>query len=461
MSENRPTLNRRMREILQLIRQSNLEVSLQDDNQEISWNPGYLEKLGVLNHVFDLKNSKTFLQSEQPLFIVPNDERKPMGFYENDNIYWDENEVDDAPETFHYNEEDWEWAGILEGSETDVKFTDPYPNIPPWTPGNNADSRKKGPGEVPFLPLSEDDLVTASSYDMLQLEGMECLAWYSPKGNSRRPWGIYIQRYAAAFIAETFFSDMDNRYDAWCLASRLILNHEYFHFLSQYHCDRTYTGNPRTERYASYDAFWNENPLLIVEEAAANGFAYKRSALTPEERRSASEFFDSMPEPYRQHRDFHPPVGARAVVYQHEHQAQLPADLSSLNPTSDTVFKPAPNEKVPVHIIDFVPKGHTGPKMVIFDQISLSPQVRKRIRKGKVPLVVVKKLKKLITELRGGKFEKVKDLKCMNSKSHFVQKISNQAWRAIWAQVQGKNGWSVVFLGSHEEYEHYQTIKGL
>jgi len=461
MGENRPTLNRRMREILQLIRQSNLEVSLQDDNQEISWNPGYLEKLGVLNHVFDLKNKKLFLQSEQPLFIVPNDERRPISFYEADNINWDENEFDAPPETYHYEEEDWEWARILEGTETDVKFTDPYPDIPPWMPGNNANSRKKGPGGVPFVPPNGDDLSTASTDDMLQLEGMECLAWYSPKGKSRNPWGIYIQRYAAAFIAETFFSDMDNRYDAWCLASRLILNHEYFHFLSQYHCDRTYTGNPRTERYASYDAFWNENPLLIVEEAAANGFAYKRSALTPEERRCASEFFDSMPEPYRQHRDFHPPVGARAVVYQHEHQAQLPADLSSLNPTSDSVFKPAPSEKVPVHIIDFVPEGHTGPKMVIFDQISLSPQVRKRIRKGKVPLGVVKKLKKLITELRGGKFEKVKDLKCMNSKSHFVQKISNQAWRAIWAQVQGKNGWSVVFLGSHEEYEHYQTIKGL
>jgi hypothetical protein len=49
----------------------------------------------------------------------------------------------------------------------------------------------------------------------------------------------------------------------------------------------------------------------------------------------------------------------------------------------------------------------------------------------------------------------------MNSKTHFVMKKLPQAWRAIWAQVEGRNGWVIVFLGNHTEYERYQRVHGL
>ena len=471
MDEIRPTLNRRMREILQLIRENNLEVSLPIDNQEILWDPVFLEKLGVLHHVFDLKNNKSFLQGDQPLFIVPNDERRTLKSYENDNFRYAEDdgqedghdvEDDDEYTAFEFHEEEWEWAGILDGLETEMIFDDPYPDIESW--GVELDSQggqpRAGPKTVPFVSSNSEKVGVASTTDMLQLEGIECLAWYTPKGSARRLWGIYIQRYAAAVVAESFFRDMDSRYQAWCLASRLILNHEYFHFLSQYHCDRTYTGEPRTERYAMYDRFWTANPIVAMEEAAANGYAFQRSAKTNAEKKFSEDFLFWMPEPYNRFKEFLPPVGVRAVVYQQEHRTSLPA-LTDLNPTSNSVFKPTPAEKVPIYFVDFVPGGHVGPKMVTFEHIVFSKAVSKRIKKGKVPEGVVKKLRKTILALKGGTFDRVKDLYCMNSKTHFAQKNLNGGWQAIWAQIKDRNGWVIVFLGDHDEYQHYQTVHGL
>ena len=461
MDQNRGILNRRMREILHLIAQTNQGLDLPIDSPEITWDPNVLEHLGVIHHSFDLKNNKDFLKSNQPLFVIPNDERNPMSFYDTQGMDLDEFE-DEMPAEFYYDEEDWEWGGILEDSEVEIEFIDPYPDISPWGE-ETKHGREASSHTIPFLPPGEEgEIVTSSLEDILQIDGMESLAWYSPKGNLTRPWGIYITRYAAAKVAERFFSSMDSRYTAWCLASRLILNHEYFHFLSQYHCDRTYTGYPRTGRYAEYDAFWIASPLLVMEEAAANGYALNRSAFSDEEILLASGFFDSMPEPYNMYPLFEPPWGSRAVVYQQDHREKLPEPIGSkLNITSESLFAPSPKEKVPVYIIDYVPENHIGPKMVIFDRIELSPQVKKRIGKGKVPPGVVKKLKKLIVELRGGKFDRVKHLECMNSKSHFAQKNLPNAWRAIWTQIKGRNGWSVVFLGDHDAYTLYQKTHGL
>ena len=477
MENGRDPLNHRMREILEQLRRSDPEVSLPDDNIEIHWDHAYLDQLGLLHHVFDLKNKRLFLDSKQPIWVVPNDERRPLDAYESDNFFYDDEDGDadeDFGETaFMFDEEDWEFDGIFDGFEVDVQFSDPYPDLKPWRgspeehdpwrsrgEGNDQRGVRNGPQTVPFMDPDTGSVVTTTTIDALLANGIENLAWYTPKGSTQRPWGIYIKRYAAAVVADLFFFDMDSRYEAWCLASRLILNHEYFHFLSQYHCDRTYTGTPRTQRYLLYDDFWYNNKTVVKEEAAANGYAYWESVKSAEDQEFSELFLMCSPPPYSEFKNFLPPVGARAVVYQHQHRSALPP-LDDLNPTTDSVFSPTPKEKVPVYLVDFVPEGHVGPKMLTFTSIAFAPKVTRRIRQGRVPEGVVKKLKTLVFDLRGGNFDRVKHLECMNSKTHFVMKNLPQAWRAIWAQVEGRNGWVIVFLGNQTEYERYQRVHGL
>jgi hypothetical protein len=470
-------LNHRMREILEQLRRSNPEIDLPLDNAEIAWNPTYLEQLGLVHHAFDLKNKNLFLDSKQPMWVVPNDERRPLAAYLSDNFMYDEEEEEADedeeydPITRHYNESDWEFEAILDGLEADVHFEDPYPGLKPWPQfqgqdegqdgrDSNRGRARNGPNTVPFMGPDSDSVSFSSILAILFEQGIDNLAWYTPRGSVLSPWGIYVKRFSAAIVAESFFWEMDNRYEAWCLASRLILNHEYFHFLSQYHCDRTYTGSPRTERYLLYDQFWYDNKTAAKEEAAAHGYAYSRSAKSAEDKELSEIFLVNSPPPYTEFKKYLPPVGARAVAYQHEHRSVLPP-LAYLNPTSDSVFAPTPKEKVPVYLVDFVPEGHVGPKMLTFARIVFAPRVTKRIRKGRVPPGVVKKLKALVFDLRGGIFGHVKHLESMNSKTHFVTKNLPLAWRAIWAQVENRNGWVIVFLGNHTEYERYQRVHGL
>ena len=176
----------------------------------------------------------------------------------------------------------------------------------------------------------------------------------------------------------------------------------------------------------------------------------------------ARQFFEWMPEPYNRFEEFLPPTGPALVAYQHSVRKSVDqTTLNELNKTLDSVFAPTPKFPVPVYFVNKAPKGHPSVRLLQFSSIDFSPDVRKRIRKNRVPPSVLKKLKKTIESLRGNSFDHVKHLYVMNSKSHFVQKNFPSAWRAIYTQVRGRSSWTVVFLGDHDEYKHYQRVKGL
>jgi hypothetical protein len=453
MDEHQHTINRRMREILHMYRMQHPEADLPPDSQHIVWDHALLDRLGLLVHVQNLKNQGDV--GVQPLYEIPNQFRNTLEFYD-----YDQHEEDDMFDIPF--EEDWEDEGILDDKEVDMHY-EPYPEEEDWDEGTNHPTGTfRGESTVPYVGADGQLTTEKTSSEIMEAEGLELWAWYTPRGSTNRPWGIYIRRDAALYIAERFFGDLPDRNEAWWLASNIILNHEYFHFLSQYHCDRISTTSPREQMYVEYDTYMSHHKTDIIEEGAANGYALSKLDQYRHVISDVVAFFSNQPDPYNRFLEFLPPFGARAVGYQHRHHGSMSSSLlASLNPTLDSVFKPTPSFPVPVYVVNQVPRGATGWNLVTFDAIRFSPSVRRQIRRGLVPASVMKKLNKTVNELRGGSIEHLKNLHCMNSKSHFVQKNLPSAWRAIWAQIEGKRGWEIVFVGSHKEYEQYQSVKGL
>ena len=71
---------------------------------------------------------------------------------------------------------------------------------------------------------------------------------------------IFIRKGSAAYLAEHRFGDMESRYEAWILAMKVLVAHEYFHYLSQYHCDRLSIDMPNEEKFLRYFGDWMRNP---------------------------------------------------------------------------------------------------------------------------------------------------------------------------------------------------------
>lgn len=452
MDEHHRIINRRMREILHMYRMQHPEADIPPDSHEIVWDHALLDRLGLLVHVQNLKNQADV--GVQPLYEIPNQFRNNLEFYDYDQF--EEDDLFDVP-----FEEDWEEEGMLDDKELEMHY-EPYPEED-WGDGtiHPTDALPDEP-TVPFIGADGQLTTEVTPSEIMEAEGLEPWAWYTPKGSTNRPWGIYIRRDAALYIADRFFSDLPDRNEAWWLASNIILNHEYFHFLSQYHCDRISTTSPRERRYVDYDNYMFHHKTEIIEEGAANGYALAKLDKFLHLHPAVIEFFSNQPDPYNRFFEFLPPFGARAVAHQHQHNGSMNSTiLASINPTLDSVFKPTPSFPVPVYVVNQVPRGATGWNLVTFDTIRFSPRVRRQIRRGLVPAAVLKKLNKTVNELRGGSVEHLKNLHCMNSKSHFAQKNLPSAWRAIWAQLEGKRGWEIVFVGTHKEYEHYQDVKGL
>ena len=445
MSEENRVLDRRMREILHLIREENPEAEIPQDSIDIKWDHELLNHLGVLIHALQLKNNK--LVDTQPLFEIPESERNSIDFYDHEQMV-EQEQREYSPFFWQLSEEEHETF-----SQTDYEA---YRDLDEW----GAEERRR---EHPVPYVSPDGVFSSNltAMDVLRLEGIETWAWYSPK-EANKPWGIYVRVDAPEFIARTMFGNLENRQHAWWLATSIILHHEFFHFLSQYHCDRISTTHPRELRYAGYDGHWVKNPIKVLEEAAANGYAFSKLPKNEEIRSLTRQFFELMPAPYDRFEDFLPPIGPAVVAFQHAVRKNLDeTSLNELNRTLDSVFAPTPKFPVPVYFVNKAPKGHPGVRLLQFSSIDFGPMVRKRIRKNRVPPSVLKKLKKTIDSLRGNSIDHVRHLHVMNSKSHFVQKNLPSAWRAIYTQVRDRSSWTVVFLGPHDEYEHYQDVKGL
>ena len=445
MGEENRVLDRRMREILHLIREEDPEAEIPHDSIEIKWNHDLLHHLGVLIPALKLK-SKTSIDT-QPLYEVPESERNSIEFYNHEQMVEDE-QREFEPFFWQFSEDEHETF-----SQTD---DDAYHDFDEW----GVEGRRR---EHPVPYVSPDGVFSSNltAMDVLRLEGIETWAWYSPK-EANKAWGIYVRVDAPEFIARTMFRDLEDRQHAWWLATSIILHHEFFHFLSQYHCDRISTTSPRELRYAGYDSHWIKNPRKVLEEAAANGYAFSKLPKDEEIRSLTRQFFELMPEPYNRFEDFLPPTGPAVVAFQHAVRKNLDVtSLNELNRTLDSVFAPTPKFPVPVYFVNRAPKGHPSVRLLQFSSIDFGPMVRKRIRKNRVPLPVLKKFKKTIDSLRGNSIDHVRHLHVMNSKSHFVQKNLPSAWRAIYTQVRDRSSWTVVFLGNHDEYMHYQEVKGL
>ena len=145
---------------------------------------------------------------------------------------------------------------------------------------------------------------------------MDALAWYVPMNSDLGDWGIYIRRGAAAYIAERYLMNLPTRLDAWDLALRVLLLHEYVHFQSQLMCDRNAYFKPIENRYFDYLDAWMEQPEHGYEEAAANAIALHMSKADKDGKKGIKTWFDSQPRPYDQYHMFKGAKGNRTGARQ-------------------------------------------------------------------------------------------------------------------------------------------------
>ena len=78
---------------------------------------------------------------------------------------------------------------------------------------------------------------------------------------SESGWGIFIHR-----VRQHILQNID--LEAWRVATGLVLAmkvlvaHEYFHYLSQYHCDRLSIDMPNEEKYLRYFGDWMKSAIV-------------------------------------------------------------------------------------------------------------------------------------------------------------------------------------------------------
>ena len=447
-----PAAHRRMREILATLRGASPEADIPRDDIQIQWDHALLERHDVLEHVVNLRKEDTV--ATQPIILLPAAERRFLDDYTDYEADWMfQNRSDDGDDEF--TELIHNFSNIIE----DRNFQ-PYSELELALFENVRTSEDSAFPPHPRVMVDGSFNGEGSPLEGLNTEGVEFWAWYTPKGSASRPWGIYVRRHAPQFIAKEFLSDLGLPiHEAWWLATSIIFHHEYFHFLSQYHCDRISTTSPKELRYVDYNTYWHSNSHKVVEEGAANGYAYSKLPKKRILRESVTDYFLQQPAPYNRFLQFEPPNGFKAVAWQHTRQE--PIDYKSLleiNPSLASVFHPQPSVSVPVYIIDQVPPGYAGPKFLSFDTIHFGPNVPQRLAMTDVPIKVKAKLLKMVRQLQAGDVDARSTLKCMESKSHFVQKVGRD-WKAIWTQVQYVDGWVMVFFGTNREVAEYSRRK--
>jgi hypothetical protein len=448
-----------MREILHFSRNNNLaEFPIPPDSIELEWDSELLDRLGILTYALDLKGRKSQKHEyfEQPMFVIPNEERLEIEDYFDEELFEDDVKVEFED---YFDEELFE-------DDVKVEFENPYPQMPPWKQKKESspmgeDDADSFTGSPPYV--SKDGTMKAGDYRELdELEGMEYYAWYSPDGPSKSPHGIYIRRGAAAIISRNWFKAARSRYDAWCLASKLLLYHEYFHFLAQYHCDRISFSTPIEDKYYRYNLWSSGNPDAI-EEAVANAYAFMKSKLDKDEKKLVAAWFAHQPSPYSdyvQYINAKLNKGFAGVLMQQDSLRELPPSITGCD-LKATIFAPRPLYPVPVYFVDDAIPGIHSPKMVTFEYISYSRQVLKTKRKGRLPKEVFDKIDELIHAIKGESVDRLSELHRMNSKTHWKQNIKGNKYRAIWTQVKNINGWVIIFVGTHDQYTNYQNRHSL
>lgn len=475
---NETPAHRRFRELLHYLSETpgSGQIGEQGYDAELMIESGILEYLG------DGKDLKDLLETCGPLYEIPNESRHPSVFYNGQRFEErDEEQMDDDQQIeggFEFDEEDYLDEAHVEGMYVDVEFSDPYAGYPAWGSEDESSGRRWSPEHYPVLSADEEEITWGTYEQAHQHEGMEALAWYVPMNSGLGDWGIYIRRGAAAYIAERYLSELPTRLDAWDLALRVLLLHEYVHFQSQVMCDSNSFLQPVEGQYFEYLDAWMRQPSNGYEEAVANAIALHKSQAKKVGKRGLKTWFDSQPEPYNMYHLFEGPHGnkvakvAIALMHQDFEKGSMRARMGlfireGITP-STTGFKKPPFPARVYFVNDHHPtekNPHPSlhvPKAVDFSRVSIHRDVRKNIKKNRFPKHVVKKLYNFRSKIQGNMFDRFEDHGFVRTKNKTHWRFELPSFhRGIMTQVQGQNGWEIVFVGSHTQYDAYSDAKDL
>lgn len=468
---------RRLREIFHYLS----EFSKSGQVDQNGYGAASMIQSGILEYLGDGKDLNDLLEKCGPLYEIPNESRHPSFFYNAQRFEErDEEKTDDDQQIddgFEFDEEDYLDEAHVEGMYVDVEFSDPYADYPAWGGGNESRGRQWLSEHYPVLSADEEEVAWSTYEHSNQREGMEALAWYVPMNSDLGDWGIYIRRGAAAYIAERYLSELPTRLDAWDLALRVLLLHEYVHFQSQVMCDSNTFFRPVEAQYFDYLDEWMRQPWNGYEEAAANAIALHKSRAKKAGERGLKTWFDAQPEPYNMYHLFEGPKGnkvAKVVIALMQQDFEKGSNRARMGQIREDITTKQTGFKKPLFparvyfVNDHLPTERNPhpplnvPKAVDFSRVSIHRDVIKRIKKNKFPNHVVKKLYEFRNKIQGNTYDRFEDHGFVRTKNktHWRFELP-AAHRGIITQVQGQNGWEVVFIGSHPEYDAYSKAKRL
>lgn len=459
--------NEHQRRIAEAIAFLNEEEQYRFKDLETNSRMAELRNLDVVRLVSHGRSPAEFLDKNPPIFELPNRMRRAYQEYDDDSWEHAQQENDTMEQrVFHPSESE------LDFSEPAHDEQGPYSDYPTFF--NSVEDILEGwfqhteRESLPVKFMNLDELMIDSTLEEVeQIEGMEAYGWYNPKGNdNERDWGIYIRISAPEEIANRFFGHISNRFEAWELAFELILYHEYFHFLSQYHCDRLSTSQPHDQKYWDYIHDWMKDPSNAIEEAVANAYAFRklRSSMDKETQKQVSVWYANQPTPYNEYglyltaSDFK--FGQTLVASQHV-QFDVPDD-TEFNTMLSTMFRPKPSFPVRVFMVNDIEPDHHVPKLVSFSKILFHRDVKKKIKKRGIRPDVLRTLQEFVSKISGREFERLSErgfVRCAD-KIHWRFELPGYH-RALMTQIRDVDGWCVVFVGNHREYDAYCRAKGV
>ena len=253
-----------------------------------------------------------------------------------------------------------------EFTNAELPLVDEYADLSEWDLEDEAFG-----GNVPTVLVFDDEgeVGEAALAEGMESEGFDIAGEYAPgypesQWAGQPDWGIYIYTEQIDQIAKSFFRGQTiDPFQAWMVSFRAILYHEYFHFLSEYHCRRVAKTRPTIERYIEYSEHMNAalNDDLerekVQEEAVANAYSFHRlykhaktDWLFP-----IANMFDAGGEPYLQYSKYiktkkKQMFGLSVIASQHETFWPIPS-YKSFNEESASIFFPKPKVDVPVYLV--------------------------------------------------------------------------------------------------------------
>jgi hypothetical protein len=176
-----------------------------------------------------------------------------------------------------------------------------FPIFPP-KPQIKPDFRKEEFPDLSDKTVDFENPIFKESDEELDREikriGTDALAWYQPF-HFYYNWGIYIRQRGIIEVARFLGSQHDkfNYEDTVKIAGEILLNHELFHFLSEWVATflELYAKKPKYKEYAKLAA---QNNNYQLEELLANAYAYSHIK-SSQVREYIESFFSKQPQGYK------------------------------------------------------------------------------------------------------------------------------------------------------------------